>query len=97
MSLDTASTRERLSYRLACVVPATVGVAIVHWAATRDNDDYCGTVGECLGLSFNDLIALALAVPFAALMLRLLQVPRVLLHAAICRRELAVEIDGVHG
>ena len=23
-------------------------------------------------------------------------VPRVLLHAAICRRELAVEIDGVH-
>src|SRR3546814_1582482 len=24
-------------------------------------------------------------------------VPRVLLHAAICRRELAVEIDGVHG
>ena len=80
MSLDTASTRERLSYRLACVVPATVGVAIVHWAATRDNDDYCGTVGECLELSFNDLIALALAVPFAALMLRLLQVPRVLLH-----------------
>lgn len=25
------------------------------------------------------------------------RVPRVLLHAAICRRELAVEIDGVHG
>ena len=25
------------------------------------------------------------------------EVPRVLLHAAICRRELAVEIDGVHG
>src|SRR5690606_36131235 len=24
-------------------------------------------------------------------------VPRILLHAAICRRELAVEIDGVHG
>ena len=24
-------------------------------------------------------------------------VPRVLLHAAICRRELAIEIDGVHG
>ena len=24
-------------------------------------------------------------------------VPRVLLHAAICRRDLAVEIDGVHG
>ena len=24
-------------------------------------------------------------------------VPRLLLHAAICRRELAVEIDGVHG
>ncbi|MFZ2755017.1 MAG: pteridine-dependent deoxygenase, partial [Lysobacteraceae bacterium] len=23
-------------------------------------------------------------------------VPRILLHAAICRRELAVEIDGVH-
>ncbi|MEP6633414.1 MAG: pteridine-dependent deoxygenase [Luteimonas sp.] len=25
------------------------------------------------------------------------QVPRIVLHAAICRRELAVEIDGVHG
>ena len=25
------------------------------------------------------------------------RVPRVLLHAAICRRELAIEIDGVHG
>ena len=24
-------------------------------------------------------------------------VPRVLLHAAICRRELSMEIDGVHG
>ena len=35
-----------------------------------------------------DLIALADAVG---------AVPRVLLHAAICRRELAIEIDGVHG
>ena len=25
------------------------------------------------------------------------RVPRILLHAAICRRELCVEIDGVHG
>ena len=25
------------------------------------------------------------------------QVPRIVLHAAICRRELRVEIDGVHG
>ena len=25
------------------------------------------------------------------------RVPRILLHAAICRRELSVEIDGVHG
>ena len=25
------------------------------------------------------------------------QVPLILLHAAICRRDLAVEIDGVHG
>ena len=25
------------------------------------------------------------------------RVPRVLLHAAICRRELSMEIDGVHG
>ena len=55
VAIDTASTRARLSYRLACVVPATVCVAIVLWAASRDNDDYCGTVGECLGLSFNDL------------------------------------------
>jgi len=25
------------------------------------------------------------------------RVPRMLLHAVICRRELALEIDGVHG
>jgi hypothetical protein len=82
MSLDTGSARERFSYRLACLAPATVCVAVVLWAASLDNDDYCGTVGECLGLSFNDLLALIVAVPFAALMLRLLKVPRVLLHTA---------------
>jgi chorismate lyase/3-hydroxybenzoate synthase len=25
------------------------------------------------------------------------RVPRIVLHAAICRRELSMEIDGVHG
>ncbi len=80
MSVQTATAPRRLAYRVACIVPATVGVAVVLWAASRDNDDYCGTVGECLGLSFNDLVALALAVPLASLVLRLLRVPRVLLH-----------------
>jgi hypothetical protein len=80
MSPETATASERLNDRLVRVLPATVGVAVILWAASRDNDDYCGTVGECLGLSFNDLVALALAVPFAALLLRLLKVPRVLLH-----------------
>jgi len=80
MSTLTSPAPTSLRRRLACVVPATAGVAAVLWAASRDNDDYCGTVGECLGSSFNDLVALAVAVPFAALMLRLLQVPRVLLH-----------------
>ena len=37
------------------------------------------------------LVAAALEARFGA------RVPRVLLHAAICRRELAIEIDGVHG
>lgn len=80
MTLQTASAQLGLASRLVRVVPATVGVAVVLWAASRDNDDYCGTVGDCLALSFNDLVALAFAVPLAALMLRLLAVPRVLLH-----------------
>ncbi|HEX6149966.1 hypothetical protein [Nocardioides sp.] len=82
MRTETANADPRLTYRLACVVPATVGVAVALWAASRDNGDYCGTVGECLGLSLNDLVALAFAVPFAALLLRLLEVPRVMLHTA---------------
>ncbi len=80
MSTRTAPVTVPLRRRLACVVPATAGVAAVLWAASRDNNDFCGTVGECLGLSFNDLLTLVLAVPFAALMLRLLGVPRVILH-----------------
>jgi len=80
MSTQTAPVTVPLRRRLACVVPATAGVAAVLWAASRDNDDFCGTVGECIGLSFNDLIALAVAVPVAALMFRLLDVPRVVLH-----------------
>lgn len=80
MSTQTAPVTMPFRRRLACVVPATAGAAAVLWAASRDNDDFCGTVGECLGLSFNDLLALAVAVPLAALMLRLLEVPRVILH-----------------
>ncbi|MGH3348137.1 MAG: hypothetical protein ACRDO4_14250 [Nocardioides sp.] len=82
MSTQTAPApaTSSLRHRLACVIPASAGVAAVRWAASRDNDDFCGTVGECLGLSFNDAVALAIAVPFAALMLRLLHVPRVILH-----------------
>jgi chorismate lyase/3-hydroxybenzoate synthase len=38
-----------------------------------------------------DIVAAALDARFGA------GVPRIVLHAAICRRELAVEIDGVHG
>jgi hypothetical protein len=80
MSTEDAPVTVPLLRRLACVVPATAGVAAVLWAASRDNDDFCGTVGECIGSSFNDLVALVVAVPFAALMLRLLGVPRVVLH-----------------
>jgi chorismate lyase/3-hydroxybenzoate synthase len=38
-----------------------------------------------------DIVAAALDTRFGV------GVPRIVLHAAICRRELAVEIDGVHG
>ena len=38
-----------------------------------------------------DAIAEALQARFGG------RVPHILLHAAICRRDLAVEIDGVHG
>lgn len=69
-----------LPQRLLRVVPVVLVAGLVCWAAGRNNDDYCGTVGECLGLSLDDLVTLVVAVPVGALLLHLLRVPRVALH-----------------
>lgn len=72
--------RMTLLQRLTRVVPVVVAAALLCWSATLNNDDDCGTIGDCLGLAFDDLFILALAVPAGAVALRLLRVPRVLLH-----------------
>lgn len=69
-----------MSLRLLRVVPVSLAVAFASWLAALDNDDYCGTVGECLGLALDDLLVPVVALPAAALLLRLLHVPRALLH-----------------
>ena len=69
-----------VSQRLLRVVPVVVAAVLVCWTATQNNADECGTVGECLGLAFDDLVALVLVVPGTAIALRLLRVPRVILH-----------------
>lgn len=61
-------------------MPVTVLVLLACWAATQNNDDYCGTVGECLGTAFDDAITLAVVVPLAGIALHMLGTGRVLLH-----------------
>jgi hypothetical protein len=67
--------------RLLRVVPVALTGAFASWLATLDNDDYCGTVGECLGLAFDDVLVPVVVLPAGALLLRLLRVPRAVLHA----------------
>ena len=69
-----------LPQRLLRVVPVLAAAALLCWSATLNNDDGCRTIGECLGTGFDDLVVLALAVPLTAIALRLLRVPRVVLH-----------------
>ena len=63
------------------VVPVALTGSFASWLATLDNNDECGTVGECLGLAFDDFLVPVVALPLAARLLRLLHVPRALLHA----------------
>lgn len=69
-----------LRRRLPRVLLVVLAAALACWATTLNNADECGTVGDCLGLALDDLVVLVLAVPVGALLLRVLSVPRVLLH-----------------
>lgn len=71
-----------LPQRLLRVVPVVLLALVACWAATLNNDDFCGTVGECIGLSFDDLVVLVLLVPAAAVAFRMLHLDRVLLLSA---------------
>ncbi len=72
-----------LPQRLLRVVPVVLLASAAYWMATLDNDDFCGTVGECLGLSFDDLVVIVIALIAGPIVLRLLRVPRVLLHTVV--------------
>ncbi len=71
-----------LPQRLLRVVPVVTLALVACWGATLNNDDDCVNLGECLGLSFDDLFVLALVVPAAAVTFRMLHLDRVLLHTA---------------
>ena len=72
-----------LAQRLLRVVPVVLIASVACWAASLNNDDFCGNVGECIGLSFDDIVVLLLALVTAPILLRLLRVPRVLLHTVV--------------
>lgn len=69
-----------LPSRLLRVLPVTLLAVLAFWAATLNNDDYCGTVGECLSDAFDDVTTLAIVIPIVGVTLRLLGTGRVLLH-----------------
>ncbi len=68
------------SRRLLRVLPLTLLAVLAVWAAAQDNDDYCGTVGECLGNGFDDLFTLGVAILLGGGLLWALRTPRVLAH-----------------
>lgn len=45
-----------LPQRMIRVVPITLLALLAVLAAAQNNDDYCGTVGECLGNGFDDIL-----------------------------------------
>jgi hypothetical protein len=69
-----------LHHRLLRVVPVVLVGVLLCWSATLNNDSECRDLGACLGQAFDDLLVLVIAVPGVAIGLRLLRVPRVLLH-----------------
>jgi hypothetical protein len=72
--------RMSLPQRLLRVVPLVLAGALLCWAATLNNGSECGDIGTCLGQAFDDVLVLVIAVPGVAIGLRVLHVPRVLLH-----------------
>jgi len=72
--------RMSLHDRLLRVVPVVLAGVLLCWSATLNNDSECNDLGVCLGQAFDDLFVLVIAVPGVAIGLRVLQVPRVLLH-----------------
>lgn len=71
-----------LRHRLLRVVPITLVCAVALWWRTLDNDDYCGTVGECLGTALDDAAVIGLSLLLGPLLLWALRLPRVLAHTA---------------
>lgn len=71
-----------LPQRLLRVVPVVTVALVACWGATLNNDDFCRDMGECLSDAFDDLFVVALVVPAAAVIFRLLHLDRVLLHTA---------------
>lgn len=68
--------------RLLRVLPVTVVVGLALAIASLDNDDYCGTVGECLGAAFDDAAVIGLSLLLGPLVLWAFRLPRVLAHTA---------------
>ncbi|GAA1477483.1 hypothetical protein GCM10009623_19290 [Nocardioides aestuarii] len=71
-----------LRRRLLRVLPVTLLVALALSIASLDNDDYCGTVGECLGSAFDDAAVIGLSLLLGPLLLWAFRLPRVLAHTA---------------
>lgn len=71
-----------LRERLARVLPVTLLVSLALSIASLDNDDYCGTVGECLGTAVDDVAVVGLSLLLGPLLLWACRLPRLLAHTA---------------
>ena len=58
-----------LPQRLLRVVPVVLLASTAYWMTTLDNDDFCRSLGECLGLSVDDLVVFVTAVIAGPLLL----------------------------
>lgn len=66
-----------LPQRLLRVLPVTLAACAALWVVSRNNDDYCGTVGECLGTAFDDMLVLAVVALLGPALLWACRLPRV--------------------
>ncbi len=91
---DAGPARARLDpvnlrNRLLRVLPVALAVCLVLWLTSQNNDDDCGTVGECLGDAFDDMAAIGVALLLGPVALWALRVPRVLVHSGALTLALA--------